>query len=287
MANKKNSKRKKKTSNDNMFSKEFGGMGDFGMNAGMGDPFNTGKKGKSNDMGFGMGDMDMMSIPTVEGDSGNPTNDFGGMGDFSEVGFDDAPQAHYDGSHIHPPDSLDMGFGVGGENMSNMFGSKKQKPIASNAKQYSHRGKKMVEDPENEGNLIPLATYKKRYGNSTQPKKQRRNQSGRQPDNYGMGDMGVAFGEMKQTGKLAVKVGKAVRQKLKNPEVDMMGVETQPDAPQNMKTPKQDAVRYEVIISFDDGSTTSFISQSLTEAKTAQKRYDAMPEVQSTQLTYL
>ena len=102
-----------------------------------------------------------------------------------------------------------------------------------------------------------------------------------------MGDMGVAFGEMKQTGKLAVKVGKAVRQKLKNPDTPMMEIETQPDAPQRMRYEKESAVRYEVIINFDDGSSTSFIANSLTEAKTEQRRFDADPTVTSTSLNYI
>ncbi len=285
MAKKKKSKPRKKSNSDKLFSNDFGsmsGMGDIGSMSGMGDPF---KKGKSNDMGFGMGNMDSMSIPTVEGDSDQPTNDFGGMGDFSEVGFDSPPEMSY-GSR--QPDSIDMGMGMGGENMSDAFGTKKQKPMASEAKQYSHRGKKMVEDPENQGHLITLATYKKRYGNSTHPTKQRRNQSGRS-SGFGFdmgGDMGQAFGEMKATYNLGKKVAKTVRKKLKNPEVDMMGVEQQPDA-QEMQTPKQDAVRYEVVINFDDGSSTSIVSTSLTEAKTSQKRYDAMPEVTGTSLNYL
>ena len=247
MAKKKKSKSRKKSNSNNMFSNDFGDMGDM-MNAGIGNPFGNNKKSKSNDMGFGMGNMPDIGIPTIENDSMSnvaPTDDFGGMGDFSEVGFDDPPEMSYGNRQDN---SIDLGMGMGGMNMADAFGNKKQKPMAQNVKQYSHRGKKMVEDPENEGSLIPLTTYKKRYGNSTQPKKQRRNQSGRQTDySFGSdmgGDMGQAFGEMKETYQVGKKIAKTVRQKLKNPEVDMMGIETQPDAPQNMRYEKESAVRY-------------------------------------------
>ncbi len=282
---------KKKSRKKSNNSYEYG-MGNIGMmNAGMGDPFNTGKKSKRGggefDVGFGMGDnMASIGIPTVEGDTSNPTNDFGGMGDFNEVGFDEPPQRNY---RPQPQqESQGMGWGDGNFDLSAMFGNKKQTKLADNVKQYTHRGKKMVQDPENPNNLITLSTYKKRYGKSTKPKRQMRNQSGRQT-NYGMGDMGVAFSEMRETYQVGKRVAQTAREKLRNPDAPMMETETQPDVQETFgsKQARQEAVRYSVDITFDDGSSTSMIFSSITEAKTKQRSMLADPKVTSVEISYI
>ncbi len=299
MARKKKSKSKKNS--DNMFG-SMGGMGDMGMmNAGMGDPFKTsGRKSKRGggefDVGFGMGDnMASIGIPTVESDSSNPTNDFGGMGDFSEVGFDEPPQTSYGRAQ---PQQESQGMGWGDDfDMSAMFGGKKQKTVKE-VQQFTHRGKKMVQDPENPNNLIKLSTYKKRYGKSTKPKRQMRNQSGRQSDVFGMGggmsggmgaDFQTGFSEMKQTYQVGKKVAKNVRERIRAPRVDMMQTETQPDVQETFgsEQSRQEAVRYSVDISFDDGSSTSMIFSSLTEAKAKQRSMLADPNVRSAELSYI
>ena len=292
MARKK-SKTKKK-SNAGWGMGDMGNMGGMGgselFNAGMGDPFKQGgKKSKGSDMGFDMG------IPTTESgmdlDAIAPTNDFGGLGSFDEVGFDEPPQRQqqqpqgfqgYDASHFHPTASSDV------------FAHKPQQRMKSNVKQYQHRGKTMVEDPENDGHMITLATYKKRYGKSTSPKRKTRNNVGKRnlgQQSYGMdtnpmGDMKLAFGEMKETYQVGKRVAKTVRERLRNPDAPMMEVETQPDA-HEMSYQKEDAVKYSVVVTFDDGSQTSLIYSTLTEAKTKQRSMLSDPSVRNADIEYI
>ncbi len=200
------------------------------------------------------------------------------MGNFDEVGFDEPPMPRYGHNQRQQDNDDGMGF-----DMASMFGKKPKQEMKSNVKQYTHRGKSMVEDPENPDQLIKLSTYKKRYGKTTQPKKQMRNNAGRQSQN----DMGIAFGEMKETYQVAKKVTGVVREKLRSEMVPMMEIESQPDAPQNMKTPKQSSVQYSVDVTFDDGSTTQIITPSLAEAKSKQSSMRSDPSVKSAELNYL
>lgn len=292
----------KKSKSDNLFS---GGMGGFG----------GGKKGKGGGMGEGFGNF---GIPTDFGDKkgkkagmssgmdvgfdtgfesfegiGVGSVDSDSMGGFELPSFEDEPQQQqqyggfggYDGSHIHPP-SNDNGFM--GLNMNDPYGMKPPKKMATQVKQYTHRGKRMVQDPDDPDNLITLATYKKRYGKSTRPERKTRNNIGSRNLGQNMGDIGIAVENMKTSYQVGKNIVTTARKKLKNPMTDMMQPETQPDVDENYDSVgNQDAVRYKVDIFFDDGSSTNFITTSLAEAKSAKSRYDSDPTVTSTQLNYL
>jgi len=284
--------KRKSQKKNNEFDVGFGmgDMGDIGFGNSPAPRKSRGSRRSNNefDVGFGMGNTNMnnIGIPTTDneamgfGNSPAPTNDFGGIGSFNETGFDDAPQPQ----RQQPQNN-------GGFDMSNMFGgnqnqkersSVSNRELASNVRQFTHRGKQMVEDPENPNHLIKLSTYKKRYGNSNVPKRKSRNNVGNR--NIGQQtEWQQAFGEMKETGRVAKKVATEIRTRLKADRAPMMEVEQQPET-LNQKLKEQrdvEPIRYSVDIVFSDGSQTQIITKTYTEAQTRQRSIKADPDVRS------
>lgn len=289
MARKK-SKSKRKSSNpfeggmggmDGMSMGNMGGMSDMGMGG-------KSKKGKSSaifDSDMGMGDLGMGDFG---GDGGLPATDMGaGMGNdpMETMGSLEGFEVEYD-----DPNLMAMGGQrpkkekASHQDIYDMFNLNQKKDTAFSGDslypevgQAKRHGKNYVQDPQDPENMIPISTYKKRYGKSTAPKRQTRNNVGNRNINEKLEQAQVAIGQMRNATQKATSF---VKDRLANRKY-------QPDGKKMKVERKVTPVKYSVNVTFDDGSSTQLISNTLIEAKTRQRSLLSDPHVTSAEINYI